>query len=176
MKHLKLDAGPVATKIYDLKSADNVFVELFAPITILSFAVIGGISSVVSLWWLITLVPLAIALSMVAIFFSSTFEAGRSYSLDSYVEEAREQYEAITSDFDRNLARPLVERIFQHAKDKHPSGVMYYDIASGRCPVCAPRLVTLDKLVPAKVNSDDDIKAVESHLEMMKEVGMYGTV
>lgn len=169
MRYPEIDASRTTKWIHRLRKDDNALLWLGAPVTvILGISFVLPLVVIESLWFLLLLIPVLFVVAGGIRYLTETFSS-EAISKDENLDKAEIAYSKIRG-YETTLARPLMLNIHNHAKEGHP-GEDYYSRALGkRCSTCGPRLDALDKLVPKRVDSDDDIKAVDDHMKLMKEL------
>lgn len=68
---------------------------------------------------------------------------------------------------ERDIAAPLIEKVYQHTIDRHPGGGQSYSYST--CKVCIKRVKVLRELIPNKATDESDMEFARLFIEERKK-------
>lgn len=165
MRYINADAGPVikaTDTVYKL--ADGFLAVIFIPSVVAALLATGAFAMISgALWAAFLFVPGLIYLTLFVCYRKNSVLSGDFFSSDEVVEKAQKSYNRIPPGLPRDLATDLMKNILLHAEQGHS---LY------GCGKCEARSSRIAQLVPVNqaLEHDGDIKAVDNHLQIMREL------
>lgn len=163
--------GEIAESL--MEAGDGIAFTAISLMASTVLTICAAMAAVASLWWLLLLLPIAFPVTTWITYFSSTAKLGQGdYGLDNMYYSSLKAYNRTAGDHTEQLARPILDKVFEHAQAKHNGGnCSPYDDYKD-CTICNERLQVLNQLAPAKksVDSKDDIELAKQFLAARKEL------
>lgn len=177
MRYVKPDSNKlVKASTAVVQSGDGIWFSVLSPV-VGSAAIVPLIFAAASnIFALLFFLPLLLIPAIWLAYGMGTVKLAGDYGHDKMYADCLKAYNATVGDHTQELARPIMQKVLEHAESKHKGGdcKYYYLDQYADCKVCKERLDVLSKLAPQRksVESRDDIEQAKQFLEIRKELGV----
>lgn len=152
---------------------DEIFMPVFSMVS-LAIAIVGGPVTVVTFGLLggLLFLPALLCIIIWTVYGLTSYSFGYLGDDDQAYGQAYDAYRKTIGDHTEELAKPLVDKVFEHAQDNHRGGGSSAMRDYKDCKPCMERIALLKELMPSQkaVSSRDDIEQAKLFLQARKEL------